>query len=191
MELHRLGVKLFAVEAEEFPISDCVPVFHSWIQQQVVPGHLLIDVHDYSHVHEGPGILLVAHEGNFSIDLANGQTGLLYYRKAASPDDFETQLAGAIRCALHACSLLERDTTLPSRPRFRTDEATLIFNDRLVVPNSEETLGLLRPAVARVANRIWSGPVAVEPIKLNSKERFSLRLRAPRSEGVAALIARV
>jgi hypothetical protein len=187
MELHRLGVKLFAVEAEKFPIRDCVPVFHSWIQQQAAPGHLLIDVHDYSHVHQGPGILLVAHEGNFSLDQANGQLGLMYYRKTAAPGDFEIQLLGAIKSALHACALLERDTTL----RFRTDASDLMFNDRLAVTNTAEALDRLKPAVIRVANRVWPGPVSVEPSQLNSKERLSLRLRAPHSDGVKALLARL
>lgn len=33
---------------------DVVPVFHRWLQDQRLPGELLIDVADYSHVTGGP-----------------------------------------------------------------------------------------------------------------------------------------
>jgi len=84
MALQRLGVKLFVEDPSSLEILSFVPIFHSWIQKQAVEGHLLIDIHDYSHVHRGPGILLVAHEGNFSMDQAEGRLGLFYYRKQPS-----------------------------------------------------------------------------------------------------------
>lgn len=88
MTTHKIGVKFFFTEPAAKPLRDYIPVFHGWIQGQQLPGHLLIDVHDYSHVHHGPGILLVAHEANLSVDEAEGRRGLVYLRKqpAALPD---------------------------------------------------------------------------------------------------------
>jgi hypothetical protein len=76
----KFGVKLFFTDSTR-SLREFIPVFHGWIQQQALPGHLLIDVHDYSHVHHGPGILLVAHEANISVDEAEGRRGLVYIRK--------------------------------------------------------------------------------------------------------------
>ena len=42
-----------------------VPVFHDWIRRGAVEG-LLIDVARYGHVHHGPGIMLVGHEGDYA-----------------------------------------------------------------------------------------------------------------------------
>ena len=67
-DLHRIGIKIPCTDAA-FPTRELVPVFHRWIQTGAIPGHLLVDVADYDHVPEGPGILLVAHEGNLGIDL--------------------------------------------------------------------------------------------------------------------------
>jgi len=75
MDFHRFGVKFFAADPASIRLKDFIPIFHGWIQKQNLTGHLLIDIHDYSHMHEGPGILLVAHEGNFSIDMTSGQIG--------------------------------------------------------------------------------------------------------------------
>jgi hypothetical protein len=81
MQTHKFGVKFFFTNLQNRELTEFIPVFHGWIQRQALPGHLLIDVHDYSHVHHGPGILLVAHEANLSIDEAEGRRGLAYIRK--------------------------------------------------------------------------------------------------------------
>jgi hypothetical protein len=80
-DTYKFGVKLFFANPAAKPLKEFIPVFHGWIQRQALPGHLLIDVHDYSHVHHGPGILLVSHEANLSIDEAEGRRGLVYIRK--------------------------------------------------------------------------------------------------------------
>lgn len=80
MSTHKCGVKLFFKNSTK-SLKEFIPVFHGWIQRQALPGHMLLDVHDYSHVHHGPGILLVAHEANISVDEAEGRRGLVYLRK--------------------------------------------------------------------------------------------------------------
>ena len=57
-------------------------MFHSWIQEQVGEG-LLLDVADYRHVHEGPGVILIGYEGNYSVDNTDNRLGVRYNRKAA------------------------------------------------------------------------------------------------------------
>src|SRR5262245_7519461 len=111
MEIDRFGIKLFA-SAYMKDIRSLVPVFHGWIQRQTVANHLLLDVHDYSHIHHGPGILLVGHEGNFSIDLADGRQGLFYYRKQHLPGSIEDRLEAILKTTLDACALLETETEL-------------------------------------------------------------------------------
>src|SRR5436190_8899648 len=149
MDFHRLGIKFFAADPAAIRLEDFIPIFHEWIQQQSLAGHLLIDIHDYSHMHQGPGILLVAHEGNFSIDMSDGRPGLLYYRKAPSVFSPVEHLATILRSALEACRLLEKD----GRIRFSTDEFVVIANDRLNAPNEEATLSELRPALADALKR--------------------------------------
>ena len=41
---------------------------------------LLLDVADYKHVQEGPGIVLIGHEADYSLDLGGGRAGLVYDR---------------------------------------------------------------------------------------------------------------
>ena len=165
MELYKLGVKIFVANPQVVDIRDCIPVFQSWIQQQKIPGHLLIDVHDYSHVHNGPGILLVAHEGNFSMDETDGRLGLVYYRKQPGTDSLKT----AFDSAATACRLLEAEPKL-NGIKFRTDEFEVFSNDRLAAPNTAEGRAQLETAIKRAFGKV---AVAVAPQSADPRERLA------------------
>ncbi|MEC9298045.1 MAG: hypothetical protein VYA38_01995, partial [Gemmatimonadota bacterium] len=76
----RLGVKVFVEDQDTFDRARMIEVFHRWIQENRIPG-TLIDVHDYTHVPDGPGVLLVAHEWHLRTDEAGGRIGLEYELK--------------------------------------------------------------------------------------------------------------
>jgi len=149
MEFSRLGIKLFAIDSSAVRVKDFVQIFHSWIQKQCVDNHQLIDVHDYSHIHHGPGILLVAHEGNFSIDMAEGKPGLAYFRKKPAGTSEET-LRASLKAALHAASLIEAEPSLEGRVRFLKDKLVVISNDRLLAPNNATAFEEVKPTLAKV-----------------------------------------
>jgi hypothetical protein len=121
---YKFGVKLFFTNPTAKPLKDFIPVFHDWIQRQALPGHLLIDVHDYSHVHHGPGILLVSHEANLSIDEAEGRRGLVYVRKQPST------LREIVEAAQQAAKLLGEP--------FDTGKFEVFVNDRLSTPSAAQ-----------------------------------------------------
>ena len=83
--IQHIRVKIFAREPVSVDLGDAIPVFHRWIQDRVCP-EMLIDVADYRHVPAGPGVLLIGHEANYSLDLAKNRLGLLYSRKQAGGD---------------------------------------------------------------------------------------------------------
>jgi len=57
INLQCVNVKLLAKDPEDVDLEPLIPVFHNWIQGQVFE-ELLLDVADYRHVHEGPGVVL-------------------------------------------------------------------------------------------------------------------------------------
>jgi hypothetical protein len=170
-ELSKLGIKLFATDGAAVRAKDFVPIFHSWIQKQSVENHQLIDVHDYSHIHHGPGILLVAHEGNFSTDMADGKPGLAYFRKQTAGSTEET-LRASLKSVLEAATLLEKEPSLKGSVRFRRDELLVVANDRLRAPNSSAGLESIRSILARVF-----GPQAgFTHANAGSNERLAVRV---------------
>jgi len=173
IEPFRLGLKLFAQAPGQLRVKSFVPVFHSWIQQQCIQGHVLIDVHDYSHIHDGPGILLVAHEGNFSTDLAEGRPGLLYMRKQPGGTTLEETLRLSLKTVLQAASLLENDPNVEGGVRFRRDEVLVVSNDRLLAPNDSETFAAVQPALSSV----FGAEATMEHATANPKDRLGIAVR--------------
>jgi hypothetical protein len=153
MDFHRLGVKFFAADPASIHLMDFIPIFHRWIQNQNVDGHLLIDVHDYSHMQGGPGILLVAHEGNFSIDMGGERPGLAYFRKIPTALSPAEHMALILTTALNACRRLEKDASI----RFDRDELIVTANDRLNAPNTEPAFAELQPVVGEALKRALDG----------------------------------
>ena len=162
MDLYKIGVKIFVTNPQVVDLHDFIPVFHGWIQQQKIGGHQLIDVHDYSHVHHGPGILLVAHEGNFSMDQEGGRLGLLYCRKRPLEGGLEANLKSVLQTALQAAKILESEPGL-NGIKFRADEVLVVTNDRLLAPNDAAARAKIEPVIARALGKATLAPQAADP----------------------------
>ena len=139
MNLKRLGTKLFLARPSTLDIRELIPVFHRWIQQQPISGHLLLDVRDYSHVPRGPGILLVGHQGDFNVDIVGDQVGFGYVRKQPPLESTTERLTAAMTALLEGSSLLESTAFPGGFPRFDPGSFQISIPDRLAAPNTEET----------------------------------------------------
>jgi len=138
MEFQHINVKLFLKNADDVDPEALIPVFHRWIQEQA-GDELLLDVADYRHVPAGPGIVLIGHDGNYSLDNAGGRWSVRYNRKTPFEGSNQDRLAQATQAALIACQRLEADSRLGGTIRFNNREIEVFINDRLLAPNSAET----------------------------------------------------
>ncbi len=188
--LVKLDLKVLARETTAADPEEFIPVFHRWITERALP-ELLIDVADYSHVHEGPGVLLVGHDAIYAWDLSRGEPGLLYSRRRETSaelegiDTLERRLESLLACAFRACNLIEAEPRLEGRVSFDRRRLELRVNDRLV-PRGDDTAAVLEHALARslaaIGGEPGSGaerkgaPVTVARIG-EDRERLTLRTR--------------
>jgi hypothetical protein len=176
--MHKISVKFYAEGDPRIAAHELVPVFHSWIQNHAVPEHMLVDVADYAHVHNGPGTLLVAHEANFYADRIDGRLGLTYSRKQPAPGEFIDRLRQAVTAALEAAVRLEDDPRLAGKLKFGTGEMTIRIPDRLLAPNTMETYQQVRGDIEKVAGDLYgAGNFDVEHV-LSEKLPFEVRVMA-------------
>lgn len=183
MQPTRFSVKYFVRGAVRFDIALLVPIFQRWIQQHSVEG-LLIDVADYKHVKDGPGIALIGHEGDYSFDLRGGRPGLLYVRKRAHLGSFLDDLNNALQLASTAAQTLESESSL-KRLRFNYDEVEIAFLDRLNTPNTPDVLDALRADLETTARGLFqSDAVVIESTQTDVRKVLTVRL-TPTLEGVA------
>jgi hypothetical protein len=138
MQLQHVNVKLLVQNPNEAGLEPLIPVFHGWIENQN-GDELLIDVADYTHVPAGPGIVLIGHEGNYSVDNTGNRLGVRYNRKAALDGSNQDRLTQAARAALTACRRLEGEPRLGGKFRFNGQDIEIFINDRLVAPNNAAT----------------------------------------------------
>jgi hypothetical protein len=139
MELQHVNVKLLVQKGQGASLEPLIPVFHGWIENQSGEDELLIDVADYSHVPAGPGIVLIGHEGNYSVDNTGDRLGVRYNRKATVDGDNQLRLSQAARAALTACKRLEAEPRLDGKFRFNGQDIEIFINDRLIAPNNAAT----------------------------------------------------
>lgn len=170
-----INVKIFALEPAPGDLAGAIPVFHRWIQQSAAP-ELLIDVADYRHVPAGPGVILVGFEANYSLDLAENRLGLLYNRKKPSEGSLEEKLRQAYEAAWAACRRLEQEPEFSGKLHFDPNSCEVIFNDRLLAPNTLETFERLRPGLEEFFAGLWGrGTFTLERV---GEPRERLRVRA-------------
>jgi hypothetical protein len=135
-ELQRVGVKVFLEGQKAFDGTRMIGMFHRWIQEDRLPG-TLIDVHDYTHVPGGPGVLLVAHEWHLRTDEAGGRVGLEFELKREGSRSLVERVREAIVRVFGAAAALEEDTADDDPVRFGVRELAFRFTDRLAVPATD------------------------------------------------------
>ena len=144
-EAVRIGVKLYADDPSAVDPARFIPLFHSWIQQDAIDG-LPIDVADYAHVHQGPGVMLIGHEADHAIDLGEGRPGILYQRKREPEGTLVERIEAALAAADRAAEQIEADPGAGG-VEFGRDEILVRVLDRRAAPNDQATADALRPAV--------------------------------------------
>ncbi len=187
MDLQHINVKLFITAPAPLRTGDYTGVFNGWIQERAL-GELLVDVADYGHVHHGPGLLLIGHESNYSLDETGGQVGLLYNRKAPVEGPIQERLAQAVRKALVAAQKLAAEQGF----QFDVNQLQLIVNDRHLAPNTPETLAVLQPELEAFFNTLYGGAAfTLTHSSRDPRERFTIDVMTDASLNLAALLANV
>jgi hypothetical protein len=188
MNIQHLNLKLFLEDSSAVDLEQFIGVFNGWIQRQTsqerVTDELLIDVADYRHVFAGPGLLLIGHEANYSLDNTGNRLGLLYNRKAKVDGSVQERLAQAARALLLAAQRLETENGL----KFNAQELLLIVNDRLLAPNTEATFTALAPELQTFFDRLYAGAGCAIDWAPDSRERFTVNVTTTANVDVAALL---
>lgn len=176
MELQHINVKLLVGNPEGMELEPVVPVFHRWIQDRVCE-ELLLDVADYRHVHAGPGVVLIGHEADYSVDNTDGRLGVRYNRKAVVEGSNQDRLAQATGAALTACRRLEMEPELEGKLRFNGQELEVLFNDRLLVPNRNGTREALSSELRTFFQKLFGGSQYSSQSNPDPRRLFSVSVK--------------
>ena len=187
VQLQHVNVKLILQNPKGVDLELLIPVFHTWIQDQA-NGELLLDIADYRHVEAGPGVVLIGHEGNYSVDNTDHRLGVRYNRKAPLDGSNQDRLRQAARAALTACQRLEAELRLGGTLRFNGQEIEIIINDRLLAPNNEATREAVQPDFQLFSENLFRGGEFSLSHGSDPRELFGASLKAARPYSIEQLL---
>jgi hypothetical protein len=189
MNAHKLQLKIYATPAAAKAVEPeaLIPVFHRWIKDHVLP-ELVIDVANYGHVPEGPGVVLIGHGADYFMDDGEGRLGLLHNRKRLGAAE-DARLTDLARRTLHAAALLEKEPALGGKLTFATNELLFRINDRLATPNTDATFAALKGELEALGKQLFAGPFELQRVG-GPKELFGARFKSAASVPLATLLER-
>jgi len=177
MDTHKIGVKVYFEKGQDIAPDAWFRMFNTWISANEGPD-VLIDVVDYHHVKNGPVTLLVAHEYDISIDDADGRRGVFFSRKQPTEGNFGARLSDAIKQTCEICQRIEADGQVGNQVAFLGNEARLVLNDRLLAPNTAETLQTIQADLDAVLGKAYGGAKVSVSRRDDVKARFTLDVKA-------------
>ncbi|MGH9562471.1 MAG: hypothetical protein ACRD3S_13545, partial [Terracidiphilus sp.] len=187
MTLQHVNVKLLAQNPAEANLEPLIPIFYRWIQEQVFE-ELLLDVADYRHVPAGPGVVLIGHQADYSVDNTDDRLGVRYNRKAAADGSNQDRLRQAARAALSSFQRLEADPQLGGKLRFNGQEVEVFINDRLLAPNNQETRKATYVEFQDFAKKLFQGAEYSLTYTDEPRRLFGASIKVSRAFCVAELL---
>ncbi len=150
MNVQHVAFKIFVDGELDVDWNQFINVFHSWVAAQSMP-EMMIDVADYRHVPNGPGVVMVGHEADYYMDNTDGEPGLRYVSKVARDEGAEQQIAAAFAAASATCGRLEAEI---DGLKFSRTEFEVTINDRAIAPNTADTRQQLESLLPSVLNSV-------------------------------------
>ena len=185
MNIDRFAVKFPAQATETFDQGSLIPILHEWIREKALPGTLL-DVADYRHVPDGPGIMLITYETNYALDQGDGQLGLYAQRKVGSEGSLADRIADLLRSTQQFGSLLENDRRLAGQITFKGNGFSFIANDRLLAPNTSEGFAAIQPDLEAAIQQLYPGKtVSLTQVKNDPRDRLTVKVESTDATGFA------
>jgi len=154
MNLQKINVKLFVDAPDEVRLDAFLPVFVRWRENKQHPSQW-VDMADYAHVPKGPGIMIIGHQGNLAVDLADPGPGILYANKKDLEGDNDERILECFRRALRLTLALIEEPEYPIELTPQPGTWQLTFNDRMNTPNTDQTESALRPAMNQAIERLF------------------------------------
>ncbi|MHC5110705.1 MAG: hypothetical protein ACYTHJ_12615 [Planctomycetota bacterium] len=185
MELQHVNAKIYI--DGELPVEPArfINAFHEWIRAELFE-ELLIDVADYRHVPSGPGVMLIGHEADYSLDHRGGVYGLRYNRKAPLQGSNADRYRQALGSAAKACLKLENEFHAEgltfSRTRFE-----LFINDRALAPHTPEARETCRPELEAFLSEILSGASFEISEPADDRQLWGMTIQSSQPLDLAAL----
>jgi len=197
IDLQKINVKL-GEDAPGLDWDKLLAVFSRWREEE---GEEMLDLADYAHVPEGPSVVLVSKRWHFGIDFARGSGagrtggwgGLFLSTRKNLEGDLEARVRAATKLTLEKIQRLLGEAEFAGDSTFavKLGELDIVFNDRVQLPNTDESDTLARPAVDALANALYGDGLAKIEKDEDASRRLGYSLSADTDLDLAGALSRL
>jgi hypothetical protein len=174
---YKVCVKFYATESSvKDDAALFVPIFHEWIRDRAFD-LVMLDVADYAHAPDSPGIVLVCHEVSFSMDRSDGRFGLLAQRRTPVDGTAEDAVAKTLGHTLDVAKKLQGDSRVSKVLKLDVRNVRVESNDRLRLPNSDAGYAAFSPVVEEGVRRVTGSAPTVSRIVNDPRDRLAVEAR--------------
>jgi len=192
METNLFNIKHYLQDGAALDQDALIPLFHEWIRDGLISDDVMIDVADYRHVHEGPGVMLICHEAHYAMSESEGRPGVMYSRKRGeSEGDLSSRLRAALTRSLLFCEAVEKATSLDESMRFNGGELLFQVGSRLALTNTEEDYQSVREPLQAFFDGLYGEDGCSLSREGNPRDCLTIRVKSTASVNVATLLERV
>lgn len=184
MEVQHINAKIFVEGEMGVDPREFIAIFQRWVKEQHRE-ELLIDMADYRHVPNGPGVLCVGLQADYGMDHQQGRWGILYNRKAPLAGANADRFAQALRSAAAAGERLESEAG--GGLRFSRKEFELVVNDRAAATNSDADWAAYKADVESFLGKLTGGSdFSVERFSPDPRARLGARVKLGKPASLTA-----
>ena len=175
VEVQKLGLKVFVDQPQGVDVQSFMETFNEWIRDKSVPG-ILIDIADYTHMHHGPGVMLVSHEANWSMDEEGGRLGLLVAVKVQEQGSLAERIEQVFKRVYLGCRLIE-GTPRHRGIQFNRGHFVFMAGDRLTAVHDDDTLQQLTTALKAHIAKNFQDANPVIHFEQDKRKRVALHVQ--------------
>lgn len=191
MTIERFCIKFFTKSDTDLDDAIFIDIFHEWIRLRKLDG-VLLDVADYRHVPEGPGVMLITHEINFAMDYTEGRFGLFAQRKLGQKMAQPERILELVRSTVAFGALLEADPRVSGNLSLEAGSFHFMSNDRLLLPNTAEAFAEIKPDLEAAAAIIYPGrDVSIARLENDPRDRLTVAVDSGASADMSELLETV
>ncbi len=152
--LQKFDLKLFLTTSHDRDaVSDrLLAVFSRWRGEE---GEEIIDLQDYAHVPDGPGIVLVSKRWVLSVDWAAGRPGVLLSTRRRLQGSHDERFAQALQLLLEKAQRLLAEPEMQGAAQPNCGELQVTINDRVLFSGADEAESQLRGALESILDRVY------------------------------------
>jgi hypothetical protein len=191
LESPQLAVKYLLSDPIGIDLQELLPIFHRMIQKNALSHELMIDVANYAHVHNGPGVMIICNTAHYSVDTRNGRPGVLFAKKREGHGTVQDRLRDAFRSVLLFADLLASQVELGGRYAIDTGAFEFGVMDRLLAPNTLATDDRARPILGSFVEELYQTDDVVISQRIEPRTPFLLKVRVGSPPSTRELLSRL